>query len=72
MFAETPASGAPQDAQPGQDGSGLLRGSFLEGSNVDAVQELVNLILAQRAFEFNSRSVRVSDEMLSTANDLVR
>ncbi|GIW83046.1 MAG: flagellar basal body rod protein FlgG [Gemmatales bacterium] len=72
LFRETAASGAPVLNQPGQEGTGLLQQGFLERSNVEVVQELVNLILAQRAYEFNARAIRVSDSMLATANDLVR
>ncbi len=72
LSRESPASGAPVTATPGQTGSGLLRQGFLERSNVEPVQELVNLLLAQRAYEFNTRAVRVSDEMLSATNELVR
>jgi flagellar basal-body rod protein FlgG len=72
LFSETASSGAPIIATPGQNGAGLLQQGFLERSNVDAVGELVNLILAQRAFEFNTRSIRASDEMLSAATQLVQ
>lgn len=72
LFAETPASGAVTDETPGINGTGLLRGGFLERSNVEVVQELVNLIQAQRAYEFNTKAIRVADEMLSFTNDLVR
>ncbi|MFO0968397.1 MAG: flagellar basal-body rod protein FlgG [Gemmataceae bacterium] len=72
LFSESPASGTAQDVQPGQQGTGLLRGGFLERSNVDVVQELVNLIQAQRAYEFNTKAIRVADEMLSSTNELVR
>ncbi len=72
LFNQTGASGAPTTGQPGQNGAGLLQQGFLEQSNVDVVQELVNLILAQRAYEFNTRAVKVSDEMLSATNELVR
>lgn len=72
LFRESPASGAPVVAIPGQNGAGLLQSGFLERSNVDPVQELVNLLLAQRAYEFNTRSVRVADEMMAATSDLVR
>lgn len=72
QFFETPASGPPLVSNPGLNGNGLLRQGFLEGSNVQVVTELINLILAQRAFEFNSRTVRVSDSMLATTAELVR
>jgi flagellar basal-body rod protein FlgG len=72
MYAESPASGSPQTFTPGQNGTGQLRGGFLEQANVDVVQEMVNLIQAQRAYEFNTKAIRVADEMLSYSNDLVR
>jgi flagellar basal-body rod protein FlgG len=72
LLAESASSGAPQTATPGQTGAGFLRQGFLERSNVDVVQELVNLILAQRAYEFNTRAVRTSDEMLSNTTNLTR
>lgn len=72
LFRDSPASGTPTTGNPGQIGLGLLRQGFLEGSNVEVVKELVNLIQAQRAYEFNSKAIRVSDEMLSATNDLVR
>jgi len=72
LFADTPASGTPQSGNPGQAGMGIVRGGFLERSNVEVVQELVNLIQAQRAYEFNTKAIKVADEMLSYTNDLVR
>jgi flagellar basal-body rod protein FlgG len=72
LFTETPASGNATTATPGQNGTGQLRGGFLERSNVEVVQELVNLIQAQRAYEFNTKAIKVADEMLSSTNDLVR
>jgi flagellar basal-body rod protein FlgG len=72
LFRESASSGAPIIGNPGQNGNGLLRQAFLERSNVEVVQELVNLLLAQRAFEFNSRAIRVADDMLADVNQLVR
>jgi flagellar basal-body rod protein FlgG len=72
LFAETPASGTPQPFTPGQNGTGNLRGGFLEHANVDVVQEMVSLIQAQRAYEFNTKAVKVADDMLSSSNQLVR
>jgi flagellar basal-body rod protein FlgG len=72
LFMETPASGTATDETPGQNGAGLLRNGFLERSNVDVVRELVNLIQAQRAYEFNTKAIKVADEMLSFTKDLVR
>lgn len=72
LFAETPSSGAPVTATPGQNGVGLVQQGFLERSNVDVVTELVGLITAQRAYEFNTRSVRTADNMLSATTELIR
>jgi flagellar basal-body rod protein FlgG len=72
LLAETPASGQPKIGIAGQDGLGSLRAGFLERSNVQMVRELVNLITAQRAYEINSRAIRAGDDMLTTANQLVR
>ena len=65
LFIETPASGAPQIVVPGEDGTGAIEQGALEGSNVNAAEELVNLITTQRAYEMNSRAISTADEMLS-------
>jgi flagellar basal-body rod protein FlgG len=72
LYAETASSGSPIIATPGQNGTGLLQQGFLERSNVDVVTELVGLILAQRAYEFNTRSVRTADNMLAATTELIR
>jgi len=72
LYSESASSGAPLPTVPGQNGAGTIQQGFLEGSNVNVVQELINLILAQRAYEFNSRAVRTADEMLSDTNNLTR
>ena len=72
LFAVTTASGEPTTGVPGQDGIGTLAQGFLEDSNVSVVEEMVNMILAQRAYEANSKVVRASDEMLTQVNNLVR
>ena len=72
LFANTTASGEPTTGAPGQDGIGNVQQGFLEDSNVSVVEEMVNMILAQRAYEANSRVVKASDEMLSQVNNLVR
>lgn len=71
LFVETGASGTPTIGTPGDDGYGLLIQTFLEGSNVNIVQELANMITAQRAYEINSKSIQTSDEMMQTTNQLV-
>ncbi|MFO0982170.1 MAG: flagellar basal-body rod protein FlgG [Planctomycetota bacterium] len=72
LFFETQSSGQAQDNVPGQQGAGTLLQGNLERSNVEVVTELVNLIVAQRAYEVNSRAIRSGDEMLSTATTLTR
>jgi len=72
LLAETAASGAPTTGTPGQNGFGTIQSGFLEKSNVQMVTELVNLITAQRAYEINSRAIRAGDDMLRTANGIVR
>ena len=67
MLVETAASGAPQVGTPGEDGRGLLRSGMLEGSNVNVVEELVDMIETQRAYEVNSKMIQASDEMLRNA-----
>ncbi len=67
LFAPTQASGDPETGIPDQDGLGSIAQGFLEVSNVNVAEELVNMILAQRAFEVNSRVIRAGDEMLQTA-----
>jgi len=66
LLLATPASGAAQVAPPGQPGHGQMLQGFIETSNVNVVQEITNLITAQRAYEMNSKVITASDEMLST------
>jgi flagellar basal-body rod protein FlgG len=66
MLLATPASGQAQLAAPGQPGHGQVLQGFIETSNVNVVQEITNLITAQRAYEMNSKVITASDEMLST------
>jgi flagellar basal-body rod protein FlgG len=72
QFAPTYASGDPITGTPGLEGFGTVLSGYLEGSNVEVVDEMVALISAQRAYEINSRSITAADEMLSTATQLVR
>ncbi len=72
LLAETEASGTPTTGTPGESGFGTIQSGFLEKSNVQMVTELVNLIMAQRAYEINSRAIRAGDDMLRTANAIVR
>ena len=70
LFQETAASGAPMDFNPNEQGAGRLLQFHLEHSNVQAVQELISLIEAQRAYEINGNVVRASDQALQLANNL--
>jgi flagellar basal-body rod protein FlgG len=72
LFRETDASGTPTIGNPGQDDRGTVQQGFLELSNVSVVEEMVNLIAAQRAYEVNSRTVQTSDELLQIANNMKR
>ena len=72
LFRETEASGTAIAGIPGEEGYGTILSRYLEKSNVQMVNELVNLITAQRAYEINSRSIRTGDEMLRELNQLVR
>jgi flagellar basal-body rod protein FlgG len=64
LFIETESSGAPLTGNPGEEAFGLIAQGMLEESNVNVAEELVNLILAQRAFEANTRVISTADEML--------
>ncbi|MFM1892223.1 MAG: flagellar basal-body rod protein FlgG [Pseudomonadota bacterium] len=64
LFRESAASGAPQVDTPGQNGAGTLIQGSLESSNVNVVEELVNMIETQRAYEMNSKAISTTDEML--------
>jgi len=72
LYLETPASGTPELGNPGQNGFGTLAQGYLELSNVQVVEEMVNLIVAQRAYEVNAKAVQASDEMLQISNNLRR
>jgi len=72
IFAESPASGVPILSNPGLDGMGETSAGFLEMSNVETVDELVSMISAQRAYELNSKTISMADEMLQTVNRLKR
>jgi flagellar basal-body rod protein FlgG len=72
LFKTTQASGDAIAGRPGYEGMGTIQHKFLEMSNVAIVQEMVNLIVAQRAYEFNSRAIQTSDNMLGTATTLKR
>lgn len=72
LYEETAASGTPESGAPGEQGFGSTRQGYTETSNVNIVEEMVNLIVAQRAYEINSKSIQTSDEMLQNLAQLKR
>ena len=72
LFIESETSGSPTTGTPGEDGLGTITQGFLEMSNVSVVEEMVNMILAQRAYEINGKAIQTSDEMLQVANNIKR
>ncbi len=72
LFLESDASGDVVTGTPGADGIGTITQGFIEMSNVNIVEEMVNMIVSQRAYEINSKAVQASDEMLQIANNLRR
>ena len=72
LFGATVASGEPMINNPGAEGYGTIIQNFLEMSNVHVVEEMVNMIAAQRAYEINSKAIQAADEMLGTASQLRR
>jgi flagellar basal-body rod protein FlgG len=72
MFQATPASGDAITGTPGSLGLGAINQGFLEMSNVSVVEEMVNLIAGQRAYEVSSKAIQASDEMLQMANNVKR
>ncbi len=72
LFLPTAASGQATTGTPGLDGFGTINQGFLEMSNVSVVEEMVQMIAAQRAFEVNSKAIRSADEMLAISNNLSR
>ena len=72
IYVESPASGAPILQEPGESNTGEILQKYLESSNVSIVEEMVNMISAQRAYELNSKSVQTADSILGTATQLKR
>ena len=72
LYKVTNASGGPIAGRPGIEGMGVTKHKFLEMSNVSIVNEMVQMIVAQRAYEFNSKAIQTSDNMLQTAASLKR
>lgn len=72
LYKRTAASGEPVQGSAGEAGFGTLLQGFVEKSNVDVVEEMVNMIAAQRAYEINSKVIQGADQMLQVASELVR
>ena len=70
LYGETSASGSPNAGAPGSAGLGALQRGFVEGSNVNVVEELVSMIATQRAYELNSKAIQTSDQMLQKLGQL--
>lgn len=70
MMAETNASGDPIQAVPGDPGVGMIRQGYLENSNVNIIQQITDLISAQRAYEMNSKAIETADQMMSSTNQI--
>jgi flagellar basal-body rod protein FlgG len=70
LYVETGSSGSPSTNTPGTNGSGLLVQGYVETSNVNVVEELVNMIQTQRAYEINSKAITTSDQMLQRLSQL--
>jgi flagellar basal-body rod protein FlgG len=70
LYAETGASGTAQASTPGTNGTGVLMQGFVETSNVNVVEEMVNMIQTQRAYEINSKAITTSDQMLQKISQL--
>jgi flagellar basal-body rod protein FlgG len=72
LYSETSASGSPIAGFPQDDGFGRVLQGHLEGSNVEIVQEMVDMITSMRAYEINSKAIRNAEEMMQIANNMVR
>jgi flagellar basal-body rod protein FlgG len=70
LYKETVSSGTPATNVPGTNGAGLLNQSYVETSNVNVVEELVNMIQTQRAYEINSKAITTSDQMLQRLSQI--
>jgi flagellar basal-body rod protein FlgG len=70
LFAQTAASGDSTRAKPGQDGSGIMSQGMLEGANVKAAEEMIDMISTQRAYELNSKVIQTADQMLQRLTNI--
>jgi len=72
LYMPSEASGDATTGTPGEDGYGTIAQGFLEMSNVNVAEEMVNMIVSQRAYEMNSKTIQTADDMLRTAASLKR
>ena len=72
LYEETESSGVPTPGIPGENGLGTLAQNYLEGSNVSVVEEIVQMVTGQRAYEANSKVIQTADQLLSTAVNIKR
>jgi flagellar basal-body rod protein FlgG len=70
LYVETGASGNPQTNTPGTNGTGVILQGYVETSNVNVVEEMVNMIQTQRAYEINSKAITTSDQMLQKLSQM--
>jgi flagellar basal-body rod protein FlgG len=70
LYQPTDASGAALSGTPGQNGFGTILQGYLELSNVNVMQEMINLIIGQRAYEANSKAIQAADQMLQISNNV--
>lgn len=70
LLEQTTASGEPTQSNPGDEGVGVLHQGYLENSNVNIIQQITDLISAQRAYEMNSKAIETADQMMMTANQI--
>jgi flagellar basal-body rod protein FlgG len=71
LYSKSDASGEPLTGNPGESGIGTISQSYLEMSNVSVIDEMVKMIIGQRAYEINSKAIQTADNMLSTINNLI-
>lgn len=72
LYMETPACGSKVEDVPGSNGIGVLSQGYLEKSNINIVEEMINIVTAQRSFEMNQKGVQAADEMMRSTNQLQR
>ena len=72
QYAETPSSGQPMQGFPQDEGFGRVMQGMLESSNVEIVQEMTDMIAAQRAYEINAKAVKAGEDMMQATHDIIR